>query len=174
VSAALFSKDILDFLTLLQQNAVHYLVVGGEAVIQYGHARLTADMDIFYDASTANVARLFRALLEFWGGDVPGIASAEELRPKGKVFQFGRPPNRLDLLNSIDGVSFATAWKGRQSVRFDRKGRSLRVHFIGLEELIRNKRAAGRNRDLDDLQFLLEARKQLRRKRFDRGRGASS
>jgi hypothetical protein len=80
------------------------------------------------------------------------------------VFQFGRPPNRLDLLNSIDGVSFDTAWRGRKSVRFPYRGRSLQVHFIGLKELIRNKRAAGRNRDLDDLRFLLEARKRLERK----------
>jgi hypothetical protein len=80
------------------------------------------------------------------------------------VFQFGRPPNRLDLLNSIDGVSFDTAWRGRKSVPFPYRGRSLQVHFIGLKELIRNKRAAGRNRDLDDLRFLLEARKRLERK----------
>ncbi len=164
MSAALFSADILDFLSLLQQRAVHYLVVGGEAVIQYGHARLTADMDIFYDASSTNAASLFQALLDFWAGDVPGIASPEELRPKGRVFQFGRPPNRLDLLNSIDGVSFAVAWRGRKSVRFPYRGRSLQVHFIGLKDLIRNKRAAGRNRDLDDLQFLLEARKRLKRR----------
>jgi hypothetical protein len=63
-------------------------------------------MDLFYQADAANAARLYRALQEFWGGAVPGIENAEVLRGKGKVFQFGRPPNRLDLLNSIDGVGF--------------------------------------------------------------------
>jgi hypothetical protein len=165
VSAALFSKDILEFLALLQKHKVCYLVIGGEAVIQYGHARLTAGMDVFYDASPANAARLFEALWEFWGGDIPGIESAEVLTTKGNVFQFGRPPNRLDLLNSIDGVSFPAAWRGRKTVRLPHHGRSLAVHFIGLKELIRNKRSAGRNRDLDDLRFLLEARRRLKQER---------
>ncbi len=161
-AAALFSTDILDFLALLRKYAVRYVVVGGEAVIQYGHARLTADMDIFYDSAPANTERLFQALREFWGGDVPGIEDSDTLRGKGKVIQFGHPPNRLDLLNSIDGVAFGAAWNGRKSVRFSHRGRGMPVHFIGLAELIRNKRAAGRNRDLDDLRFLLEARRRLK------------
>jgi hypothetical protein len=144
---------------------VRYLVVGGEAVIQYGYARFTADMDIFYEASAANAARLYQALQEFWGGTVPGIENAAALRGKGKVFQFGRPPNRLDLLNSIEGVGFPVAWKGRRTERFGHRGRLLTVHFIGLEELIRNKRSAGRNKDLDDLRFLIEARRRRVRKR---------
>ena len=136
---------------------MRYLIVGGEAVIQYGHARFTADMDIFYDPAGANTARLFRALWVFWGGAIPGIEDAKILRGKGKVFQFGSPPNRLDLLNRIDGVSFEAAWNGRKTVRLSQRGRSLPLHFIGLKELIRNKRSVGRNKDLDDLRFLLEA-----------------
>jgi len=162
VSAALFSKDILDFLALLRRHKVRYLVVGGEAVIQYGYARFTADMDLFYDNAEPNVERLYQALLEFWGGSVPGIESSRNLRATGKIFQFGSPPNRLDLMNRIDGTSFEAGWKGRRTVRLTHRGRSLAVHFIGLEELIRNKRAAGRNKDLDDLRYLLAARK-LRR-----------
>jgi hypothetical protein len=104
VSAALFSADILDFLALLRKYAVRYVIVGGEAAVQYGHARLTADMDIFYDAAPAN------------------------------------------------------------TLRFPNRGRSLQVHFIGLEELIRHKKSAGRNRNLDDLRFLLEARRRLKRR----------
>ena len=165
MSTPLFSRDILEFLEMLRKHRVRYLVVGGEAVIQYGYARFTADMDIFYEASAANAARLYQALQEFWGGTVPGIENAATLRGKGKVFQFGRPPNRLDLLNSIDGVGFPVAWKGRRTERFGHRGRLLTVHFIGLEELIRNKRSAGRNKDLDDLRFLIEARRRRVRKR---------
>jgi predicted nucleotidyltransferase len=164
VSTALFSRDVLDFLEMLGTHRVRYLVVGGEAVIQYGYARFTADMDIFYEADAANATRLYRALQEFWGGTVPGIDSADVLRGKGKVFQFGRPPNRVDLLNSIDGVGFPAAWKGRKTERFRHRGQLLTVHFIGLEELIRNKRSAGRNKDLDDLRFLIEARRRRIRK----------
>jgi len=164
VSAALFSKDILEFFEMLRSYRVRYLVVGGEAVIQYGYARFTADMDIFFEADAANTGRLYHALQEFWGGTVPGIESADALRGKGKVFQFGRPPNRVDLLNSIDGVGFQAAWKGRKTERFSHRGKLLTVHFIGLEELIRNKKSAGRNKDLDDLRFLIEARRRRIRK----------
>ena len=162
---ALFHVDILDLFALLRKHRVRYLVVGGEAVIQYGYARFTADMDIFFDAGTANAARLYDVLQEFWGGTVDGIENASVLQQKGKVFQFGLPPNRLDLINSIDGVNFPVAWKGRKTERFAHREKPLPVHFIGLKELIRNKRAAGRNKDLDDLTFLLEARRRSLRKR---------
>jgi hypothetical protein len=164
VSSASFSRDILEFLETLRKHRVRYLVVGGEAVIQYGYARFTADMDLFYEADAANAARLYRALQEFWRGAVPGIENVDVLRGKGKVFQFGRPPNSQDLLNSIDGVGFPAAWKGRKTERFRHRGQLLTVHFIGLKELIRNKRSAGRNKDLDDLRFLIEARARRIRK----------
>ena len=106
VSAALFSKDILEFFEMLRSYRVRYLIVGGEAVIQFGYARFTADMDIFFEAAATNAGRLYHALEEFWGGTVPGIESADALRGKGKVFQVGRPPNRVILLNSIDRFGF--------------------------------------------------------------------
>ncbi|MCX6376316.1 MAG: hypothetical protein NTU88_09850 [Armatimonadetes bacterium] len=144
---------------------MRYLIVGGEAVIQHGYARFTADTDVFFDAEARNAARLFEALREFWGGSVAGIGTASDLRAKGSVFQFGHPPNRLDLLNTIDGVGFSAAWKGRATQRSIFRGEPLPVHFIGLAELIRNKRRAGRYKDLDDLRFLLEARRRRARKR---------
>ena len=61
-----FSKDILDFLYLLYKHQVKYLIVGREAVIFYGHARLTGDIDFYYDRSTENVNKLFKALNKFW------------------------------------------------------------------------------------------------------------
>ncbi len=162
--AALFHKDILDFLALLTKHRVRYLIVGGEAVIQHGYARFTADVDIFFDNAASNAACLYEALREFWSGSVAGIENARALRVKGNVFQFGLPPNRLDLMNSIDGVGFTAAWKGRKTVTFMHMGRRLPAHFIGLNELIRNKKAAGRNKDLDDLRYLLEARRKRARK----------
>jgi hypothetical protein len=166
VSAALFQRDILDFFAILIKHKVRYLIVSGEAVIQHGYARFTAEVDIFYDTAASNTARLHRALREFWSGSVPGIENAHTLRVKGNVFQFGLPPNRLDLLNSIDGVGFTAAWKGRKTETFLHRDKRLPVHFIGLKELIRNKKAAGRNKDLDDLRYLLEAS----RKRTQLGR----
>jgi hypothetical protein len=154
VTPSYFSSDIGDFLRLLSKHGVHYLVVGGEAVIHYGYARLTGDINVFYDASTDNAGRLFEALREFWQGVVPGIADPQELTEPGAIFQFGVPPNRIDILNRIDGVSFEECWKNRVEAEVSSPEGEVPVHFIGLAELIRNKAAAGRDKDLDDLRFL--------------------
>lgn len=155
LTADSFSRDVLDFLLLLHKQDVRYLIVGGEAVIFHGYARLTGDMDFFYEATTENVRRLYEALKEFWKGNVPGIAAAKELLQVGLVVQFGLPPNRIDLVNQIDGVNFKKSWRNRVIVRL--KGTGLDdalIFYLGREDLIRNKRASGRSKDLDDLRFL--------------------
>jgi predicted nucleotidyltransferase len=154
VTPPYFSPDISDFLRLLHEHEVHYLVVGGEAVIHYGNARLTGDIDLFFDAGAQNVGKLFEALREFWQGMVPGIADARELADPDAIFQFGVPPNRIDLLNRIDGVSFEDCWENRTEAAVPSPGGEVPVRYIGLAELIRNKTAAARAKDLDDLRFL--------------------
>jgi hypothetical protein len=149
-----FSPDIQEFLRLLARHQVRYVIVGGEAVVYHGHVRLTGDVDIFYDSAPDNAGRLFDALRAFWAGTVPGVASAAELSAPGAVFMFGRPPNRLDLLNRIDGVDFAEAWASRVPVAIRLAEEELAVPYIGLDALIRNKRAAGRPRDQEDLVYL--------------------
>ncbi len=85
-----FSADIEEFLFLLAKHRVRYLIVGGEAVIYYGHARLTGDIDLFYETTENNVDRLFGALNEFWDRDIPGLHAPEELLRRGMIFQFAR------------------------------------------------------------------------------------
>src|SRR5258708_7354328 len=104
IESSHFSADILEFVHLLQVHKVKYIVVGGEAVIYHGYPRFTGDIDFFFSDAPENVQAIFAALREFWGGTVPGIQSAEELAEPGVIVQFGRPPNRIDLLNRIDGV----------------------------------------------------------------------
>ena len=155
LTADLFSRDVLDFLLLLHKQDVRYLIVGGEAVIFYGYARLTGDIDFFYEATLENVKRLYEALREFWKGNVPGITAAQEFLQVGLVIQFGLPPNRIDLVNQIDGVKFEEAWHNKEIVQL--KGAGLNdvcIFYLGRKDLIRNKRAAGRPKDLDDLRFL--------------------
>jgi hypothetical protein len=149
-----FSIDITEFLFLLHGQQVRYLIVGGEAVIYYGHVRLTGDVDLFYEVSPENADRLLAALREFWVGEVPGVGLSQELLEPGMIFQFGVPPHRIDLLNRIDGVSFEECWGPRTSVETTFRGKLFPVQYIGKEQLIRNKEAAGRDRDLDDLRFL--------------------
>jgi hypothetical protein len=152
-----FSPDTLDLLLLLHEFQVGYVIVGGEAVIYYGHVRLTGDIDIFYEASPENARRLFDALATFWDGPVPGISSSEEFAIPGTIVQFGTPPNRIDLINRIEGVSFSDAWNSRVEELIQRDKTKIPLYFIGIEMLIQNKKAVGRYKDLDDLQFLNEA-----------------
>lgn len=160
MKASHFSKDIQKILTLLAKHEVKCLIVGGEAVIYYGHARLTGDIDLFYEASPANVAKLYQALDEFWQGDIPGLDSSEELLEPGIIVQFGAPPNRLDLLNAIDDVSFREAWPNKTIVSIKVRDVKVPVYFIGLDDLIRNKEALGRYKDLEDLKYLKKVRDQ--------------
>ncbi|MFN0151647.1 MAG: hypothetical protein ACKVU1_13165 [bacterium] len=136
---------------------MRYLIGGGESVIFHGHARLTGDVDFFFDRTDANARALFEALVEFWGGGVPNIARHDELLVEGLILQFGRPPNRIDLLNQIGGVAFDEAWASRAVASITRAPEEIPVHFLGLDALIRSKEAAGRPRDLEDIKFLRRA-----------------
>lgn len=154
IELSYFSADILDFITLLHRHKVRYVIVGGEAVIHYGHARLTGDVDFFFDRTSSNVQALFDVLLAFWNDDVPGLQSDEDLLEEGIILQFGCPPNRIDLMNQIDGVQFTDAWENRTTVQAETSEADVPLYILGLKNLIQNKEASGRPKDLDDLEFL--------------------
>ena len=140
---------------MLAKHGVRFLLVGGEAVIYHGYPRLTGDVDFWYEQTLENATRLFASLREFWGGSVPGVSAETDLTQPGVVVQFGRPPHRVDLVSAIDGVSFAEAWAHRVSESLDLPdGRRHPLEVIGLSELVRNKRTAGRHKDLDDVEHL--------------------
>ncbi len=159
VDASAFSLNIQDFLQVLHTREVRFMIVGGEAVIFYGHIRVTGDIHVFYDREHDNAVSLFEALEEFWQGEIPELEGPFELEKRGVIFQFGVPPNRIDLLNDIDGVNFDSAWRRRTSVLLERQSGSTPFSYIGLEDLIQNKRASGRPKDQEDLPFLIEALK---------------
>ena len=154
IDAAHFSPDTRAFVECLAAKGVRYLIVGGEAVILHGHIRLTGDVDFFFSRDRENLDRMFSAIEDFWEGDIPGIESPVELAPDGIVVQFGQPPNRIDLLNAIDGVSFEEAWPGRVDAVIQTEKGDVPLAFIGLDALVKNKRASGRPKDLDDLAYL--------------------
>ncbi len=149
-----FSPDIIEFIELLHNNQVRYLIVGGEAVIYYGYARLTGDIGFYYDTSQQNVDRLYKALMQFWDNNIPGIRKKEELAKAGYVIQFGITPNRIDLLNSVDGIIFNEAWEERKTEKIEVNKTEIPVYFIGLRHLILNKQESGRHKDLEDLKYL--------------------
>jgi len=150
-----FSPDVQELVGLFATHAVRFLLVGGEAVIYHGYPRLTGDVDFWYEQTPENVTRLFAALREFWSGRVPGLEHEGDLLRPNVVVQFGRPPHRVDLVSSIDGVSFAEAWTSQVHDSLDlADGSKHPLGVIGLPDLVRNKRAAGRYKDLDDVEHL--------------------
>ena len=157
IDSANFSGDTVEFIRLLEKHSVRYVIVGGQAVIFHGHARFTGDVDFFYARDGANAECLFKALLEFWDGNIPGISSSTDLQEGEAVIQFGRPPNRIDLLTSIDGVSFEEAWATREIVIIQDGSQTIESAVLSLSKLIQNKVASGRPKDMDDVGFLKKA-----------------
>jgi len=142
------SRDWTEFLSALISRRVRFVLVGGHAVAGHGEPRLTEDLDVFVERSLANAIRIRRALVDFgFGGVAP---TAAELARPHKVFMLGRKPWRIDILTSIDGVSFAQAWESRVEAAFAKTP----LYVIGRDMLIKNKRAAGRDKDLADVALL--------------------
>ena len=146
--AKLLPDDFRDFLKLCNQKRVKYLLIGGYAVGYYGYPRATGDMDIWIERSAENAAKMVAVLIAF-GFDVPEL-STDLLLEVGKIVRMGVPPIRLEILNEISGVTFAECYPSRVRVKLD----GIRVDVIGLEDLKTNKAAAGRLKDLDDLEHL--------------------
>jgi hypothetical protein len=112
---------------------------------------------LFYDNEPTNTIRMYEALVAFWGGDVPGVSNSKDLAQEGVIVQFGRPPNRIDLMNRVDGLSFQEAWETRLEIQIFVKETTLHVNYVSLEKLIQNKQSSGRPRDLEDLEYLRRA-----------------
>jgi predicted nucleotidyltransferase len=140
--------DFREFLKLCNQKRVRYLLIGGYAVGHYGYPRATADMDVWIEQSPENAAKMVAALVAFGFGVAE--LSADLFLETGKIIRMGRPPLRLEILNDISGVTFADCYASRKRVKID----GIRVDVIGLEDLKKNKAAAGRLKDLDDLEHL--------------------
>lgn len=149
-----FSEDIQEFIELLYTHKVKYMIVGGEAVIYYGYPRLTGDVDFFYENSKKNVKKLYNALNDFWEDSIPGVTHENDLLEEGIIIQFGVPPNRIDLINTIDNVPFREAWDNRTIDHLHIKNDKINVYLIGPQQLIKNKQAVKRNKDIDDLRYL--------------------
>jgi len=132
----------------LTARGVRFVVVGGHALAYHGRPRYTKDLDVFVEPSAENAGRLLLGLADFGFGSLD-LKAADVDRP-GMVVQLGIAPNRIDLLTTIDGVSFDQAWNGRVVGRFGTES----VPFLGRRELLANKRAVGRLQDLADIEVL--------------------
>lgn len=142
------NPDWSEFLRLLLSHHVRFVLVGGHAVAGHGEPRLTEDLDVFVDVSPSNAASIRAALVDFGLGDAAPTETA--LLERGKIWMIGRKPRRIDILTEIDGVNFEECWRGRTEAEFE----PLPLPVIGRAELIKNKRASGRAKDLGDLERL--------------------
>ena len=140
--------NFADFLRSLNGRGVNYLVVGGYAVGYHGFVRATGDLDIFVGASPANAVGLLGAFHDF-GFDVPELTAATFME-KGRIVRIGVPPLRLEIMNDISGVVFEDCYARRIAETID----GVQINFIDRESLLANKRAAGRPKDLADVDAL--------------------
>ena len=142
--------DWSEFIGLLNAHHVRFLVVGAHAVAANGRPRATQDLDIWVEPTKSNAERLCKALGAF--GFVALAGAVDDFSTPGRMASLGNYPLRIDVMTSIDGVDFSTAWAGRLVADFG----GHQVSFLGRAELIQNKRASGRPKDLLDIELLRE------------------
>lgn len=143
-----------DFLALIASFAkarCRYIVVGGQALAASGRPRFTQDLDVLVEPNDENSARVAAAVADF-GFPTHAAAIREAFRREKQMATLGVPPVAIDIMTTISGVSFARAWAGRVVVRVGRHA----VPFLGPIELLRNKLASGRDKDLIDAANLRE------------------
>jgi hypothetical protein len=147
-------QDFKDLLPAFHAHGAKYLIVGGYAVSFYSQPRATKDMDLFIKADPTNAKAVYTALIAF-GAPLADI-SANDLADPHQFVRFGREPVAVDILPGIDGVDFDAAWERRVEGVID-TGSGLRAFFISKDDLIASKLAAGRLRDLADVEEIREA-----------------
>lgn len=142
-------EDFKDFLRALNKHGVRYLLVGGYAVIYHGYNRTTGDLDVWVEQSGENYRLLMKAFLEF-GLPVSVIDEKTFLSSETDVYTFGIPPVCIEIITEVKGVQFTDSFSRAAKVIFD----DVPVSMIGFHDLIRNKKAVGRNKDLDDIEHI--------------------
>lgn len=141
-------QDFSDLLSALAASNADYLVVGGWAVAFHAEPRFTKDLDVWIGTDPSNLERVAEALVTF-GAPTSIVETLRGLRPDEFLF-LGVEPTRVDFLRKIDGVDFEAAFARRCVAQWD----GISVSIIDRDDLIAAKRAAGRPRDLQDIQRL--------------------
>lgn len=144
----MLSQDFKEFVKLLIDHKVEYLIVGGYAVGIHGHPRYTGDLDVWINPTLENANKVVKCVNDFGFGSF-NLTSQDFIKEEN-VIQFGYPPLRIDILTSIDGVNFGDCILNKKDVEID----GMLVHFIGLVDLLKNKKESGRPRDIDDIENL--------------------
>jgi hypothetical protein len=150
----MLNEDYRDMLLALSDEKVRFLLVGAYALAAHGYPRATMDIDIWVMPSPENSDAVLRALRRF-GAPLHDLTS-EDLQTDGTIFQIGVAPRRIDIITAASGLRFAETFE--RSVAMDIEG--IDVHVPSVDDLIRNKRASGRTKDLADAEALEDLRNQ--------------
>jgi len=150
-------QDFKDLLKLLHAHGVRHLLIGGWAVGYHGYPRNTADIDIWIAVDQANCQAVTNMLKEFIGQ----APSPADFFKRPYILRMGVPPNRVEILTDIAGVDFEHCFANRVSTTIDK----VPVTLIGLTDLIANKKAAGRDKDISDAKQLQQLHKPEKRKK---------
>lgn len=142
---AILPPDLRELLERFVSSNVDFLVVGAFAAIEYGVPRYTGDLDLWIRRTPGNAERIVRVLDEFGFGTL-GLKATDFLEP-GVTIQLGRSPSRIDILNWLTALEFERAWEHRRPGKLD----GIDVFFLSREDLIANKKALGRPKDLLDV-----------------------
>jgi len=144
----MLNEDYNEMLQCLAAEGVKFLLVGAYAMAAHGYPRATMDIDIWVMPSPDNAAATLKALRRF-GAALHGL-SVDDLQKDDTIFQIGVAPRRIDIITGASGLQFEEAFT--RAVKVDIDG--LEVHIPSVDDLIRNKRASGRTKDLADAEAL--------------------
>ena len=141
-------EDFRDFIKLLNDQKVKYLIVGGYAVGFYSRPKFTQDLDIWIENSEENAQRVQLVLGDFGFGDLE--ITTKDLTNPDIIVQLGYTPLRIDLMTGVSGLSFSEAFQKKV------RGKYLDVtaYFISISDLVKNKRASGREKDIQDIKWV--------------------
>ena len=144
----MLNEDYRDMLHALADEKVRFLLVGAYAMAAYGYPRATMDIDIWVSQSSENADAVLRALRRF-GAPLHRLTK-NDLQTEDTIFQIGVAPRRIDIMTTVSGLEFDEAFS--RSTAVDIEG--IEVHIPSVADLIRNKRASGRTKDLADAEAL--------------------
>ncbi len=141
-------KDFKEFIALLNNHKVRYLIIEGFAYSYYAEPRFTNDIDFLIESESSNIAKLLQAIKAFGFDDIELTAS--DFMEPDQVIQLGIAPLRIDLLTSLKGLDFSRLWRSRTTGHYG----NIQAHFISKQDLIESKRLSGRKQDLADIEKL--------------------
>ena len=148
----MLNEDYRDMLHALSDEKVRFLLVGAYALAAHGYPRATMDIDIWVMPSPQNADAVLKALRRF-GATLLNL-TLEDLQEEGTVFQIGVAPRRIDIITSASGLQFEEAYARSLSVTIE----GIEVRILSIDDIIRNKRASGRTKDLADAEILESAK----------------